>query len=117
MMRLVANVAVKLSLTFPIVFAQTSAPAQQLPNAPGVSCYAKDIFEARMFAAIRKLNNEIVTSYSSDRAGNVLIHIQAASHWELWGFMKMSQAYCLVTAGEGRFTEGLPETMMAKVEG
>jgi hypothetical protein len=99
-----------------IVLAQ-GAQAQQLPNAPRVTCYAKTIFEARVFAAIRDLNNKIVTSYSSDRGGNVLLYIQAAGHWEMWGLMKMNQSYCLITAGEGRFVEGLPETMTAKVEG
>ena len=116
-MRFVTNLAVKLAVIFLIVLAHEGAQAQQLPNAPRATCYAKDIFEARVFAAIRELNNKVVTSYSSDRGGNVLLYIQAASHWEMWGLMKMSQAYCLITAGDGRFTEGLPETMTAKVEG
>ena len=117
MMRFVTNLAVQLAAILLIVLAHPSAQAQQLPNAPRVTCYAKDVFEARVFAAIRELNNRIVTSHSVDRAGNVLLYIQAASHWEMWGLMKMNQAYCLVTAGEGRFTDGLPETMIAKVEG
>ncbi|HEX2134990.1 MAG TPA: hypothetical protein VHG30_03670, partial [Microvirga sp.] len=65
---------------------------------------------------VRELRNKIMTSYSSDRGGNVLLHIQADGHWEMWGLMKINQAYCLITAGEGRFTEGLPETMTARVE-
>ena len=116
-MRFATNLAVKLAAILLIVLAHASAQAQQLPNAPRVTCYAKDIFEARVFAAIRELNNKIVTSYSSDRGGNVLLYIQAAGHWEMWSLMKMNQAYCLITAGEGRFVEGLPETMTAKVEG
>ena len=116
-MRFVTNLASRLGVILLIVIAHASAQAQQLPNAPRVTCYAKDIFEARVFAAIRELNSKVVTSYSSDRGGNVLLYIQAAGHWEMWGLMKMNQAYCLITAGEGRFTEGLPETMTAKVEG
>ena len=115
-MRFVTNLAVTLAVILLIVLAP-SAQAQQLPNAPRVTCQAKDIFEARVFAAIRELNNKIVTSYSSDRGGNVLLYIQADGQWEMWGLMKVNQAYCLITAGEGRFTEGLPETMTAKVEG
>jgi hypothetical protein len=116
MMRFVTNLAVTLAVILLIVLAQ-SAQAQQLPNAPRVTCQAKDVFEARVFAAIRELNDKIVTSYSSDRGGNVLLYIQADGQWEMWGLMKVNQAYCLITAGEGRFTEGLPETMTAKVEG
>jgi len=117
MMRFVTNPAVKLAVIFLIVLTHARAQAQQLPNAPRTTCYAKDMFEARVFAAIRELNDKIVTSYSSDRGGNVLLHIQTAGHWEMWGLMKVNQAYCLITAGEGRFTEALPETMTAKVEG
>jgi hypothetical protein len=116
-MRCVMNLAVTWAVILPIVLAPASAQAQQLPNAPRVTCQAKDVFEARMFAAIRELNNKIVTSYSSDRSGNVLLYIQAADYWEMWGLMKVNQAYCLITAGEGRFTEGLPQTMTAKAEG
>jgi hypothetical protein len=117
MMRFATNLAVTLAVVLLIVLAHASAQAQQLPNAPRATCYAKDIFEARVFAALRELNNKIVTSYSSDRGGNVLLYIEAAGQWEMWGLMKVNQAYCLITAGEGRFTEGLPETMTAKVEG
>ena len=117
MMRFVTNLAVRLAVILLIVLSHARAQAQQLPNAPRATCYAKDIFEARVFAAIRELNDKVVTSYSSDRGGNLLLYIQAAGHWEMWGLMKISQAYCLITAGEGRFTEGLPETMTAKVEG
>ena len=116
-MRFVTNLAVTSAVILLIVLAHASAQAQQLPNAPRVTCQAKDLFEARVFAAIRDLNNKIVTSYSSDRGGNVLLYIQADGQWEMWGLMKVNQAYCLITAGEGRFTEGLPETMTAKVEG
>jgi hypothetical protein len=31
--------------------------------------------------------------------------------------MKMNQAYCLIAAGESRFTEGVAETITAKDEG
>ena len=115
-MRFATNLAVISVVIMLFVLAQARAQAQQLPNAPRATCYAKDIFEARVFAALRELNNKIVTSYSSDRGGNVLLYIQAAAHWEMWGLMKVNHAYCLITAGEGRFTEGLPETMTAKVE-
>ena len=117
MMRFVTNLAVSSAVMLPIVLAHPSARAQQLPNAPRVTCYAKANFEARVFAAIREPNNKVVTSYSSDRNGNVVLYIQAADYWEMWGLMKMNQAYCLITTGEGRFTQGLPETMTAKVDG
>jgi hypothetical protein len=117
MMRFVTNLAVNSAVLLLSVLAPASAQAQQLPNAPRVTCYAKDMFEARLLAAIREPNSKLVTSYSSDMRGNVLLHIQAADHWEMWGLWKMNQAYCLITTGEGRFTEGLPETMTAKVEG
>ena len=116
-MRFIKNLAVTSAVVLLTVLALATAQAQQLPNAPRATCYAKDIFEARVFAALRELNNKIVTSYSSDRSGNVLLYIQAADYWEMWGLMKVNQAYCLITAGEGRFTEGLPQTMTAKVEG
>ena len=116
-MQFITDLAVKVAVVLAIVLAHRIAQAQQLPNAPRATCYPKDVFEARLFATIRELNNKIVTSYSTDRSGNVLLHIQAAGHWEMWGLMKVNQAYCLITAGEGRFNEGLPETMTAKVEG
>ena len=116
-MRFITDLAVTLAVLLLILLDLGSAQAQQLPNVPRATCYPKDIFEARVFAAIRELNNKIVTSYSSDRGGNVLLYIQAGGHWEMWGLMKVNQAYCLITAGEGRFIEGLPETMTAKVEG
>ena len=116
MMQSIPNLAGGLAVILLIVLAHASAQAQQLPNAPRATCYPKDIFEARVFPAVRELRNKIVTSYGSDRGGNVLLYIQADGHWEMWGLMKMNQAYCLITAGEGRFTEGLPETMTARVE-
>ena len=117
MMQSPANLPVKLAVTLLIVLAHVPAQARQLPNAPRVTCYPKDVFEAKVFGAIRELNGKIVTSYSSDRGGNVLLYIQAPDHWEMWGLMKTNQAYCLITAGDGRFIEGVPETMTAKVEG
>src|SRR5215212_933099 len=117
MMRFVTNLAVTLGVLLPIVLTHTTAQAQQLPNAPRVTCYPKDMFEARLFATIRELTSKIMTSYGRDWSGNVLLYVQGADHWELWGLMKMNQAYCLITTGEGRFTEGLPETMSAKVDG
>ena len=83
-MRFVTNLAVTLAVILLIV-SPRNLQAQQLPNAPRVTCQAKDIFEARVFAAIRELNNKIVTRYSSDRGSRGMTLGGSLASWGRWG--------------------------------